>query len=130
MERAAYRMELKRRRAKEVKCRMALFLLLCVFILVGICTSFITKANNVDDVLNMKSPAIEDDYTPEIRYTNHQVEKGGSLWDIASELSDVLELSIWETIEFVKTINGLISDDLYEGQSIIVPYLIDETQLA
>lgn len=130
MERAAYRKELKNKRAIEIeksKRKLALFLLLLVVIFVIIYASLNAQAENDSQNLNNNNDVnIEYIYTPNVGYITHQIIKGSTLWAIAIELSDELNLSIDATIDLIKDINNLTSDDVYEGQNIIVPYLIPQ----
>lgn len=128
MERTVYRMELKKRRAKEIeknKRKLAIALLFVILVLIGIVTSLNAKAeNDTDSLIHKNNTNDEYMYTLDVGYSNHLVTKGSSLWDISIELSSELNLSIHETINLLKDINNLTSDDIYEGQSIIVPYLM------
>lgn len=127
MERTVYRMELRKKRVREIeknKRRLAVFILLTIFLVVGIYTSFNAKAqNNTRNARHKDSVSIEMTRTTELRYMSHQVVKGSTLWDISTDISIELDLSILETIDLIKGINNLNTDMLYEGQSIIVPYL-------
>lgn len=128
MERVAYRMELRKRRVDEiirVKRKIALILLISISIVLCIYMTLQVNAYNESNKTIDNESIQEANYTPEIHYTSHQVVKGSSLWHIASEVNTELELSIKDTIELLKVINNLNTDDLYEGQSIIVPYLKD-----
>ena len=60
-------------------------------------------------------------------YTNIKIESGDTLWDIAGEYMD---REYYETrsdyIDEVIAINGLTSDKLISGKSLIVPYYSEE----
>lgn len=56
-------------------------------------------------------------------FTNVIVKDGESLWSIANEYMDEAHYSsIYEYVDELKQVNGLTSDKIYEGQSLIVIY--------
>lgn len=59
-------------------------------------------------------------------YTSYVVEKGDTLWDIASEYKTSEYTSNQEYIEEVITSNQLDSTEIYPGQLIILPYYADQ----
>lgn len=57
--------------------------------------------------------------------TSVEIEKGDTLWSIASEyMSDEYD-SINKYIEEIKDSNGMTSDEIHSGNYIIVPYYAD-----
>ncbi len=59
--------------------------------------------------------------------TSIEIEKGDSLWSIASEYMSEEYDSINDYIEEIKDSNGISSDEIHSGNFIIVPYYADAT---
>ena len=61
---------------------------------------------------------------PEDKYfTNIIIDKGDTLWDVASEYMDEEHYdSIYDYMNELRTMNNLKSDTLYEGQSFVITY--------
>ena len=61
---------------------------------------------------------------PENKYfTNIIIDKGDTLWDVASEYMDDEHYdSIYDYMNELRSMNNLKSDTLYEGQNFIVTY--------
>lgn len=58
----------------------------------------------------------------QIYYTSIEVTSGDTLWDIAEEYSDMAYGSVYDYIREVKTINGLTSNNIQDGQYLTIPY--------
>lgn len=59
-------------------------------------------------------------------YTSVEVKKGDTLWDIASEHITEEYRSLHEYVAEVKALNGLRSNYIRSGQSLVVPYYSPE----
>jgi FOG: LysM repeat len=59
--------------------------------------------------------------------TNIQVEKNDTLWNIASIYYTEEYTNIQDYIKEIKACNGLVSDTIYTGQHLIIPYF-EKTQ--
>lgn len=59
-------------------------------------------------------------------YTSVQVRNGDTLWDIASEHITEEYSSLQEYVTEVKALNGLQSDSIKSGQSLVIPYYSEE----
>lgn len=55
-------------------------------------------------------------------YTSVEIKNGDTLWDIASKYITDEYSSLQEYVAEVKELNGLSSDNIRSGQSIVVPY--------
>ena len=56
-------------------------------------------------------------------FTNITVDKGDTLWSIASEYVDYDYYdNVYEYMEQLKTLNNITSDDVYAGENLIVVY--------
>ncbi len=83
-----------------------------IFILVLISSTTASAAINKDN--NSKN-------SPYKYYTNYTIEKGDSLWSIASEhVSGTSNIIAY--IDEIKKLNGLYDDSLTQGQSLCVIY--------
>lgn len=111
----AYKRRVRRQREIRRRC-MTIIMTLC-FILVGTISyhSFITKASAGDDTLLFKY------------YTKLTVQSGDTLWNIAEEYIDYEKYeSKSDYISEVQSINHLKNDDIYVGQTLVVPYYSSE----
>lgn len=59
-------------------------------------------------------------------YTSVEVKNGDTLWDIASEHITEEYKSLQEYVIEVKALNGLQSDSIKSGQSLVIPYYSEE----
>ena len=60
--------------------------------------------------------------------TTVEVEKGDTLWDIASLYFTDEYDDLNEYIEEIKDSNGLVSDEIHAGNYIIIPYYADASE--
>ncbi len=72
----------------------------------GIC---VTKSNTEDASLQK-------------RYKSIQIVYGDTLWDIAGKYRTDGYSSTKEYLQEIKEINGLLEDDIHEGQYLTIPY--------
>lgn len=95
----------------------ALAIMLCIIFVSFILGSVIVKGQSKKYV----SP--RDTY-----FTNITVDKGDTLWSIASEHIDYDYYDdVYEYMEQLRKINNLTSDNIYEGDKIIVVYYSDSS---
>lgn len=68
------------------------------------------------------------DYGRERRITSYQIKEGDTLWSIASDLITVCPEydDVRDYIAEIEQINGLHGDTIKRGNSIIIPYYIDD----
>ena len=88
------------------------FLFIASFIIIGIIlfTVFLPSKSNQDIVANKY-------------YKSIQIQKGDTLWSIATENMDVnYYKNTSEYVKEIKTINALVSDRVTAGNYIIIPY--------
>lgn len=91
---------------------VALAVILTLLFIGFLCAGVIVKAQNANPSPNEK-----------IYYTNITVEKGDTLWDIASEYMDYSHYNtIYEYMQQLTKLNHLTSDQLYAGEQLIVIY--------
>lgn len=55
-------------------------------------------------------------------YKSIEITKGDTLWDIADEYQTEEYASIYEYIDELKSMNGLTTDEIHEGQFLTVAY--------
>lgn len=58
-------------------------------------------------------------------YTTREVKKGDTLWSIAEQYRAHSGMSVREYVNEVKTINGMISDEIHAGDIISVTYFAE-----
>jgi len=68
------------------------------------------------------------DNTSNKYYTSVSVEKGDTLWTIATEYRTAEYSGINQYIDELKSINALNSDTIKTGDTLIVPYYSDEVK--
>lgn len=102
----------RRRKVVRRQKRLLLLAFMCLLIvIVSLCCSFIVNADFSDKEQRYKY------------YTDITVERGDTLWDIAQEYITDDYASVKEYIKEVRDINTLLdADQIYEGQSLLVPY--------
>ena len=59
-------------------------------------------------------------------FTEVRVSNGMTLWDIAQEYISPEYTSVNDYIREVKEVNSIYTDEIYYGQSLMVPYYSDE----
>lgn len=87
-----------------------IFILIVIFCAIMGLGSFVGSNSKASDNKNYKY------------YTSVEVKKGDTLWDIASEYVTEEYSSYHEYVDEVKALNGLRSDYIRSGQSLVVPY--------
>lgn len=92
---------------------IAVVLALTICILIGLGT-LLGSSSKASDDKNYKY------------YTCVEIKNGDTLWDIASEHITKEYGSLQEYVAEVKALNGLQSDNIRSGQSLIIPYYSDE----
>lgn len=106
----------KKKQQKKRAMQTKLILMSICLILVLICT--------IND-LTFQAKATEEPsgykYFTEVRVSN-----GMTLWDIAQEYISPEYASVDDYIREVKEINSIYTDEIYYGQSLMVPYYSDE----
>ena len=56
-------------------------------------------------------------------FTNITVDEGDTLWEVASEHMDEEHYdSIYEYMDEIKEMNNMTSEELYEGQNLVITY--------
>lgn len=94
--------------------RIRLVVLVLVFFIIIFTVVFTTKkATAKREGINIK------------RVTNVEIQKGDTLWSIASEYMSDEYKDLYEYIDEIMLSNGLVSDTIHAGNYIIVPYYID-----
>lgn len=90
--------------------------LLFVLAITFLCGFFYTNAFAKEDALQ----------TTYKYYTSLEVERGDTLWSIASEYADEAYCSVQEYIEELKYMNNLTSDKIVEGHYLTISYYSEE----
>lgn len=88
---------------------VAAILVITVFVLIG-----------VSSLVGSSSKASEDKRYK--YYTSVEIRNGDTLWDIASEHMTGEYRNLHEYVGEIKALNGLQSDSIRSGQSLVIPY--------
>ena len=100
----------------KMMLRMAGVIAACLLCLIGVSNYAQVHADRAKEPVNFRY------------YTSIPVEKGDSLWSIARDYREEGFSSVEEYVEFLKEVNQLKSDLIYEGGYLIVSYS-DQTYL-
>lgn len=65
-----------------------------------------------------------DKISPQKRYKSIQISYGDTLWDIAREYKMTAYDSTKEYVKEIKEVNGLLEDNIHEGQYLTIPYYV------
>lgn len=119
MSRQEIRYRAKQKRAKAVaKRRMVLLLTMILSITIG---SVIFGGIFSSAQTSTEESGVEYKY-----YKSIKIEKGDSLWSIAKEYRTDAYESVQEYIDELMEINNLTSDEIHQGQYLIVAYYDSE----
>ncbi len=108
MDRRMMNRELRANKVKRDKFNLAVIATILIVTVIVIFGSILTQAEE-ETILN------SDNY-----YTSIEIKHADTLWDIAQKYNTDEELTTQEYIEEIMNVNGLTSDQIYEGQCIIV----------
>lgn len=100
--------KLREDKVRRDKFNLAIIATILIVTVIVICGSILTQAEE-ETILN------SDNY-----YTSIEIEHADTLWDIAQRYNTDESLTTQEYIEEVMNVNGLTSDQIYEGQCIII----------
>lgn len=103
------------RRRQVIRCK-------CI---IGLCTLLISIGAAASVFGNLKVNA---DDTKQLYkyYTDVRVERGDTLYDIAAANMSEGYDSIQDYLKEVRVINSVYTDDIYYGQTLVVPYYSEE----
>lgn len=113
------RKELCRRRKRERRKAVRNY----IFMLTSICLVLIIVC--VSNDFSIRSDATEDAGAYKY-FTEVRVSKGMTLWDIANRYISSEYESVDDYIKEVKEINSIYTNEIYYGQSLMVPYYSTE----
>ena len=107
-----------RKREWVVRRQRAIFVIIFVLLIsigVLLTTSVNTLASSKKDISSYNK-----------YYTSIKIESGDTLWTIADEYIDNLDVSKAEYIDEICQINEISEDEIHAGDYIVVPYYSDE----
>ncbi|MBR2045368.1 MAG: LysM peptidoglycan-binding domain-containing protein [Agathobacter sp.] len=108
---------LRKREAVVRKQRTVLVVVIAVLVSLGILlgTSISTLASSEKDISSYNK-----------YYTSVKIESGDTLWSIADEYIDNVDVSRAEYIDEICDINDISENDIHAGDYIVIPYYSDE----
>ena len=108
---------LRKREAVVRKQRTVLVVMIAVLVSLGILlgTSISTLASSEKDISSYNK-----------YYTSVKIESGDTLWSIADEYIDNVDVSRAEYIDEICDINDISENDIHAGDYIVIPYYSDE----
>lgn len=111
----AHRLHAASKRKRNVYLKKIMLVFTALVLVLGISVFYGTNLVDAHDS--------SDSVTPEKKYYKSiQITSGDTLWNIAEEYMNDDYESVSEYINEIKRINGLISDDIQEGQYLTVAY--------
>jgi len=110
---------IRKREAVVRRQKMVIGVLIALLISLGILlgTSVNTLASSSADVSSYNK-----------YYTSIRIESGDTLWEIADEYVDNLNVSKAEYIDEICRVNGIAEDEIHAGDYIVVPYYSREVK--
>ena len=122
MNRQEIRNRAKRKRARVVAKQklLLLFVLSVLFIGVG---GILIGNNFSSSQVNAENTSVEKRY-----YKSITIDAGVSLWSIANEYCSDYSMKTDEYISEIKRLNNLTSDEIHQGQKLMIIYFENETR--
>ena len=77
-------------------------------------------------MISTSSSSSTTEHTRELYYTSVEIEAGDTLWTIAEEYMSYEYDSTMDYVNELKSMNGLTSDTIYEGNSLVIAYYSED----